>query len=230
MKKQNNLLFLILGLLVVILIFFFIFSNPNKTTLVDSNQFEQLISPEEVYVINAHTPYIGEIEGTDLNAYNWENMESYLDQLPEDKSTPIAIYCRSGRMSSISAHQLLELGYTNIYDLEGGMNAWQSSGRNLVQNVEETGEIKEFNLIANNWNFLSNEIEVNLGDRVILHVESVEGTHGIALADFGINEFINQGETVDIEFLADKQGTFSFYCNVPCGHGHSSMNGLFIVN
>ncbi|MBL7058888.1 cupredoxin domain-containing protein [Candidatus Pacearchaeota archaeon] len=230
MKKQNNLFFLIGGLLVVILIFFFVFLNPNKINSVSSDQFEQLISSEEVYVINAHTPYIGEIEGTDLNAYNWENMDSYLDQLPEDKSTPIAIYCRSGRMSTISAHQLLELGYTNIYDLDGGMNTWQSSGRNLVQNVEETGEIKEFDIVANNWDFSPNKIEVNLGDQVILNIESVEGAHGIALYDFEINEFINQGDQITIEFIANKQGTFSFYCNVPCGHGHSSMNGLFIVN
>jgi len=218
-------------LVIVVLIIILIVSQTSASVKeINSDEFEQLIISEEVFVINAHTPYVGEILGTDLNAENWENMESYLDQLPEDKESPIAIYCRSGRMSGISAQELLDLGYTNIYDLSGGMNAWQKSGRSLVQNIEETGETKEFNIIASNWNFLPNIMEVNLGDNVVLHVKSVEGNHGIALFDFNVNEHLTQGETIDIEFLANKQGTFNFFCNVPCGSGHGGMGGQLIVN
>ena len=230
MKKQNNLMLLVGGLILVVLILFFSFSNPNKTTLIGPNQFEQLISSEEVFVINAHTPYIGEIQGTDLNAYNWENMGFYSDQLPEDKSTPIAIYCRSGRMSETSAHQLLELGYTNIYDLDGGMNSWEESGRDLVQKEVQLGEIKEFDLTASNWEFNPSTIEVNQGDTVILHIESIEGYHGIYISDYDINEQLPPGETIDIKFIANKKGTFNFFCNVPCGAGHGSMGGQLIVN
>jgi rhodanese-related sulfurtransferase len=35
--------------------------------------------------------------------------------------------------SAQAAQALLGLGYTNVLNLDGGMNAWQSSGRTLVQ-------------------------------------------------------------------------------------------------
>ena len=55
-----------------------------------------------------------------------------MDKLPSDTSIPIAVYCRSGRMSEAVAENLREMGYKKIYDLDGGMNAWSESGRELI--------------------------------------------------------------------------------------------------
>ncbi len=96
--------------------------------------------------------------------------------------------------------------------------------------VQPTGEVKEFDIIAKNWEFTPSTIEVNLGDKVELHVESIEGTHGFALSEFGINERLSPGEDVHINFIANKKGTFGFYCSVPCGSGHGGMRGQLIVN
>ena len=38
------------------------------------------------------------------------------------------------------------------------------------------------------------------------------------------------GKTEIVEFVADKRGTFEFYCSVYCGEGHSEMEGTLIVN
>lgn len=95
--------------------------------------------------------------------------------------------------------------------------------------VESTGEVKEFDIIAENWKFTPATIEVNLGDKVELHVESVDITHGFMLPDFGINEVLEPHNDVHIEFIADKKGTFAFSCSVPCGRGHGGMNGQLIV-
>jgi len=43
-------------------------------------------------------------------------------ELP-DKSALILIYCRSGRRGANAANQLIQLGYTNVYDF-GGINDW----------------------------------------------------------------------------------------------------------
>jgi len=107
----------------------------NKGYLITPNDFENLMSEGDVFVINAHSPYDGEIEGTDLLADNWESIDSYADVLPRDKSTKIAVYCRSGRMSAVTATQLRDLGYSEVYDLEGGMNSWTSSGGSLVNTL-----------------------------------------------------------------------------------------------
>lgn len=100
--------------------------------LVDVDEAESLITDEDVFVLNTHTPYGGEIPGTDHIIEDWKNIELYSDELPADKNARILVYCRSGSMSSSAADQLAELGYTNVFDLDGGMNAWKASGRDVV--------------------------------------------------------------------------------------------------
>lgn len=83
-------------------------------------------------VVNVHIPYEGEIEGTNANiAFN--DIDALTEALP-DKNAPIVLYCRSGNMSEQATRNLVELGYTQVYDVPGGMNAWQSSERSLVNN------------------------------------------------------------------------------------------------
>jgi len=38
------------------------------------------------------------------------------------------VYCRSGRMSPITARALVGLGSTNVRELRGGFNAWRAAG------------------------------------------------------------------------------------------------------
>jgi rhodanese-related sulfurtransferase len=115
-----------------------------QITLVDSNngissesiqklspqEFDKIIANDSVFVVNVHTPYYGKIEGTDLVIEDWRNIENYLDEFPED-SKAVAVYCRSGSMSAEVAEKLRERGY-KVYDLDGGMNAWVESGRELI--------------------------------------------------------------------------------------------------
>ncbi len=92
-----------------------------------------------------------------------------------------------------------------------------------------TGEIKEFEMTVKQWEFTPSIITVNKGDTVELHITSIDVAHGFALPDFGISERLEPGEDVHVEFIADKTGTFSFWCDVLCGSGHGSMRGQLIV-
>ncbi|MCS6992434.1 MAG: rhodanese-like domain-containing protein [Anaerolineales bacterium] len=47
-----------------------------------------------------------------------------LAELPKDKATPIVILCKSGHRGSLALVYLQSLGYTNVRNLAGGMNAW----------------------------------------------------------------------------------------------------------
>ena len=110
-------------------------SNMNKNSFgyyeVSPEQFEKLVFDPNVTTVNVHIPYQGEIEGTDAFVpYN--DIQALVATLPKDKSAPVALYCRSGGMSAIAAKKLSELGYSNVYDLTGGMNAYRDSGRKVV--------------------------------------------------------------------------------------------------
>jgi monothiol glutaredoxin len=43
-----------------------------------------------------------------------------------DKSAPIALHCHHGMRSRAAAEQLLRQGFTQVYNLEGGIEAWSS--------------------------------------------------------------------------------------------------------
>ena len=91
------------------------------------------------------------------------------------------------------------------------------------------GDVKEFKMTAKQFTFSPETIEVNKGDKVKLVVTSVDVPHGISIPEYGINERLNPGQPITIEFVADKQGTFTAFCSVFCGSGHSSMKGKIIV-
>lgn len=96
--------------------------------------------------------------------------------------------------------------------------------------IEKTPEVKEFAITAKRFEFNPSTITVNQGDNVRLIITSLDTTHGFYLPDFSINEKIEADKPVTVEFNADKKGTFVFRCNIPCGSGHSSMEGTLIVN
>ena len=100
--------------------------------LLSPDEFEKVIQNESVFLLNVHTPYQGQINWTDKIIEDWENIEKYMDKLPKDLQVPIAVYCRSGRMSGAVAEELKKMGYQKIYDLDGGMNAWEESGRKII--------------------------------------------------------------------------------------------------
>ncbi len=89
--------------------------------------------------------------------------------------------------------------------------------------------IKEFSILAKNWVFEPATITVKKGDTVKLNIKSVDVNHGLTIAAFNVSTKLNPGETETVEFVADKAGSFSFFCSVFCGSGHREMKGTLIV-
>lgn len=93
-------------------------------------EFADRIAEPDAFVINVHGPAAGAIQGTDATIPYDQIAED--NRLPADRATPILLYCQTGRMSAMAAHDLMTAGYVDVVYLEGGTDAWEASGRTLT--------------------------------------------------------------------------------------------------
>ncbi len=101
----------------------------------------------------------------------------------------------------------------------------------IEENTVATGstEVKEFKIIGKNIAYEGGDIRVKKGDtvRVVFTVE--QGNHDWVIDEFNTRtKLLNTGETETVEFIANKSGTFEYYCSVP-GHRQLGMKGNLIV-
>jgi len=65
----------------------------------------------------------GHIPGALNYPYTSGVLAARYEELPKDR--PILVVCRSGRRSKLAAELLRSQGYSKVYDMNGGTNAWQ---------------------------------------------------------------------------------------------------------
>ena len=94
------------------------------------NELNAMLKNKDFVFVNVHIPFAGNIADTDLSI-PYDQIEQNLSLLPVDKNAKIVLYCRSGRMSAIAAEELVSLGYTNIWNLDGGMVEWEQAGYDI---------------------------------------------------------------------------------------------------
>lgn len=90
-------------------------------------ELRQAMLHQDIFLVDVHTPQQRHIKGTDL-FIPYDEVGKYLDKLPKDKNAAIYLYCRSGPMGNAAAKSLYELGYRNLFNLEGGAKAWKKAG------------------------------------------------------------------------------------------------------
>jgi rhodanese-related sulfurtransferase len=100
-------------------------------TNVTPSQLAFMLDHKDFTLLNVRTPYVAEIAGTDLYI-PYDQLTARASELPADKGAKIVVYCLTGETSTIAAQTLLDLGYTNVWSLAGGMEAWVASGRSVV--------------------------------------------------------------------------------------------------
>jgi len=81
--------------------------------------------------------------------------------------------------------------------------------------------------------FNPEHVSVKQGDKVVWRITNIEravdATHGFSLSQYNIGLSLEPGETQKFEFVADKAGTFPYYCTEFCSALHIEMMGYFLV-
>ncbi len=67
-----------------------------------------------------------------------------LDQLPAEKDAPVLVYCASGHRGGMAMMALRLMGYTEVYNLNGGLGAWKAAGLPVAGVVDWPTVMGEF--------------------------------------------------------------------------------------
>ena len=94
-------------------------------------EFADVLAEDDVLVVNVHVPDEGSIAGT-AAAIPYDQVRARSAELPADRGARMAVYCKTGRMSAEAVATLRDLGYTDVAELRGGMEAWVADGRELL--------------------------------------------------------------------------------------------------
>ena len=99
--------------------------------------------------------------------------------------------------------------------------------------VARTGNKVEIKMVAIRSRFLPDQIEVQQGDEVTIHLTNTEQStdmiHGLGISEHDMNVIVDPGETKTIRFTAGKSGVFPFYCTNFCSALHQEMQGYLAV-
>ena len=91
------------------------------------------------------------------------------------------------------------------------------------------GETKEFTVTSSNFKFAPATLTVKKGDTVKIIFKNSGGFHDFVIDEFNVKtNTIQGGASETVEFVADKAGTFDYYCSVG-NHRQMGMQGTLTV-
>jgi len=101
------------------------------------------------------------------------------------------------------------------------------------ERIERDGKNVHVYMTSVRSHFTPDIVRVKKGDTVHLHITNVEqahdATHGFTVGSYNVHSSLEPGKHVDITFVADRAGTFPFYCTEFCSALHLEMAGYLLV-
>ena len=92
-----------------------------------------------------------------------------------------------------------------------------------------TGQVKEFTVIGSAFKFSPATMAVNKGDTVKIVFKNSGGMHDFVIDKLGVETpVVQSGKEVSVEFVANKAGSFEYYCSVG-NHRQQGMVGTLTV-
>lgn len=101
----------------------------NSVSVTELNDKRDAWESGEVLLLDVRTPdevADGRIPGSINYDFYDDKFDAQLDKL--DRKKPVYVYCRSGNRGGKTVRKLNELGFEQVYNVEGGFNAWEDEG------------------------------------------------------------------------------------------------------
>lgn len=127
--------------------------------------------------------------------------------------------------------------YTQQSDMDMDMNidVTPSTNTNTQTNTQPTtttstsGTTKEFTVTGSNFKFAPATMSVKKGDTVKITFNNSSGTHDLRVDGYNVGTKVIQGGASEtFTFVADKAGSFEYYCSVG-QHRQMGMKGTLTV-
>ena len=107
-------------------------ANESLLPSIESEKLQALIDEEEDFFlvdIREHDIIAeGEIDAIDSITIPFNNLDKEATFLLNKKDAKLIIYCRFGKTAQVATKKLLKMGYTNVFYLKGGIQAWLEKG------------------------------------------------------------------------------------------------------
>ena len=87
----------------------------------------------------------------------------------------------------------------------------------------------EIRISAKKFEFHPNKVMAKRGQPVTLVLTSEDRIHGFKMTDFALRTDIVPGQETRVTLTPDKEGSFTFFCDIFCGDGHEDMDGTLAV-
>jgi rhodanese-related sulfurtransferase len=110
-------------------------STSSSANNLNVTEFSAKAAEPGVVTLDVRTPgefAEGYIEGARLIDFQSGNFENEISTL--DKSATYAVYCRSGNRSGQAVKVMQDAGFTNVFNMNGGVIDWANAGLPLVRN------------------------------------------------------------------------------------------------
>ncbi|HUG74946.1 MAG TPA: Sec-dependent nitrous-oxide reductase [Acidimicrobiia bacterium] len=101
------------------------------------------------------------------------------------------------------------------------------------ERVERIGDTLHVYMTARRSTFTPDVIRARQGETVVMHITNIEtaqdATHGFAIPGYNVQASLDPGEVVTVEIVADRSGSFAFYCTEFCSALHLEMQGWLLI-
>lgn len=128
-----RIVFLLVGLVGII-----VETEAQQVEILSVSEFQKKLKTERGYLLDVRTDWefdSGFIEGAIHADIHEEKFRALSCKL--EKSRPCFVYCFSGGRSQEAGNYLVSKGFSKVYELKGGIAAWQKAGMPVLKPAKQ---------------------------------------------------------------------------------------------